>query len=72
MLARIGRKFIQGAKAELQENPPELETILDTGKTMDLVETLLSLGILALTIFGMNKAPKTPVTVIVNNYITKG
>ena len=52
----------------MQENPAPL---FDTTCVSDTVETLLSIGILALTIFGVGKAPKTPVTVIVNNYITK-
>ena len=52
----------------MQENPTPL---FDTTGVSDTVETLLSIGILALTIFGVGKAPKTPVTVIVNNYITK-
>ena len=69
MFTRIGRKLMQGATEKLEENPP---TILDQNKWMDLLETGLTLGMLALTILAGFKGNKQPVTVIVNNYITKG
>lgn len=70
MLMRIGRKLVKGATAEMNENPPE---ILNQERWANLLETGLTLGILALTILGGFKgAGKQPVTVVVNNYITKG
>ena len=68
MLERIGRKFVSGAKAEMQENPTPL---IDTTNLTETVENLLTLGILAITIFGLGKKAPQPVTVVVNNYITK-
>ena len=63
--------MVSGAKAEMQENPaPLLDTEGLSRGISDTVETILSLGILALTIFGIGKAPKTPVMVVVNNYLT--
>lgn len=69
MFAKIGRKLIQGATAEIEENPPIL---LDQNRWMDILETGLTLGILALTILGSFRGRQQPVTVVVNNYITKG
>ena len=70
MLTRIGRKLVRGATAEITENPP---AILDQNRWADLLETGLTLGILAMMIFGSFRgSSKTPVTVVVNNYITKG
>lgn len=70
MFTKIGRKLIQGAKAEIEENPPE---ILDQNRWADLLETGLTLGILSLMIFGsLRGSAKQPITVVVNNYITKG
>ena len=54
----------------LLENPPD---ILNQERWANLLETGLTLGILALTILGSFKGGgKQPVTVVVNNYITKG
>lgn len=64
MLKRFGRKFIQGAKAELEENPPE---ILDTDRLMDAVKAGIALLGLGLLIFS-ERPPKQPTTVITNNY----
>ena len=70
MLTRIGRKIIRGATAEIQENPPD---ILNQDRWADLLDTGMTLGLLAMMIFGsLRGSNKTPVTVVVNNYITKG
>ena len=69
MFAKIGRKLIQGAKAEIEESPP---TILDQDRWMNLLEMGLTLGLLAVTILGSLRSNKQPVTVIVNNYIQGG
>lgn len=70
MLAKIGRKLVKGATAEIQENPP---AILDQDRWASLLETGLILGTLALVIFGSCRgSSKQPVTVVVNNYLTKG
>ena len=67
MLTRIGRKLIRGATAEIEENPP---AILDQNRWADLLETGLTLGLLALMICGSFRwSSKQPVTVVVNNYI---
>lgn len=69
MLTRIGRKLIRGATAEIEENPP---AILDQNRWADLLETGLTLGLLALMICGsLRGSSKQPVTVVVNNYISK-
>lgn len=55
----------------MQENPAPLFDTEGISKGIsDTVETILSLGILALTIFGIGRTPKTPVMVVVNNYLT--
>ena len=55
----------------MQENPAPLFDTEGISKGIsDTVETILSLGILALTIFGIGRMPKTPVMVVVNNYLT--
>ena len=70
MLARIGRKLIRGATEEIQENPPD---ILNQDRWADLLETVMTLGILGLMVCGSFRgSSKQPVTVVVNNYITKG
>lgn len=66
MVAKIGKKLIQGAKEELQKDPPKL---IDTTNMTDLIEGFLTLGLLTVMIFGVTKHPKQPVTVIVNNYV---
>lgn len=68
MLEKIGRKFIKGAKSELQEDPPAL---FDTKDLSNVAETALALGFLALMILGLTKGSSKaqPVTVIVNNYV---
>ena len=68
MFAKIGRNLMRGAKAEIEENPP---IMLDQDRWMDILETGLTLGVLALTILGFRRSNKQPVTVIVNNYISK-
>ena len=70
MLARIGRKLVQGATAEIQENPPEM---LNPNRWSDLLETGVMIATLLLMISGnLRASTNKPVTVIVNNYITKG
>ena len=70
MLTRIGRKLVKGATAEIQENPPD---ILNQDRWMDLLETGLTMSFLLITICGVFRgSSKQPVTVVVNNYISKG
>ena len=66
MVAKIGRKFIQGAKEELQKDPP---VIFNTENVSDLLQTAILFGIVAMTGFALLKGNKKPVTVIVNNYV---
>ena len=66
MVARIGKKLIQGAKAELEKDPPKL---FDTENVSELIEGILTVGLIGMVIFGLSKRNKAPVTVIVNNYI---
>lgn len=68
MFAKIGRKLIQGAKAEIQESPTSL---LNQDKWLELAENIITLGLLALTILGSNRGCRQPVTVVVNNIIQK-
>lgn len=67
MIAKIGRKLIQGAKAEIQEGP-KVE-IFDTDKILELAESLIMIGGIALVIFGGCRSLKKPVTVVNNIYI---
>ena len=70
MLRRIGRRIVQGAKAEIQENPPEiLEEMRD--RWTDLLEMGLMVGLMTMIFFGNRRGSTKPVTVIVNNYISK-
>lgn len=68
MFRRFGQKFIQGAKAEIEENGPNLDGILHGAAI--LFEGLLFAAIA----FGGGKSQKNaaPSSVIVNNYIQKG
>ena len=68
MLKRIGRKFVQGAKAEIEENPP---MIFDPERMLDLAEAVIGLGILAISIFARARSPKATTIVINNYYISK-
>ena len=65
MLKRIGKKLVQGAKAELDENPPK---ILNTEKIIDAAVTILEFGILCLAILGATREPKEHKTTVINNY----
>ena len=67
MITKIGRKLVQGAKAEIQEGP-KVE-IFDTDKILDLIEAVAVLGGIALLIFGGCRSLKKPVTVVNNIYI---
>lgn len=66
MMAKLGRKLMQGASAELSENPP---AILDSDRILDIAEKLLTLGLLALTVCWSMKSGKTPTTIVNNIYI---
>ena len=68
MFAKIGRKLIQGAKAEIQENP---ESLLNQDRWLDIAENVLTLGLLAVMILGNSRGCRQPVTVVVNNIIQK-
>lgn len=64
---RIGRKLVQGAKAEIQENPE----LFNPDKVLNIVEAGISLIMLGLTVFTCSKCGKTKPTVLtmtVNNY----
>ena len=65
MFAKIGRKLVQGAKAEIEESPP---VIFDQDRIFDLLEAVVAFGTLAIVLFGGGKS-KQPVTVVVNNYV---
>ena len=60
---------MQGATQQIEEQPP---TILDQNRWADLLETGLTLGLLVLTVLWGSRGSKQPVTVVVNNYISKG
>ena len=66
MISKIGRKLVQGAKAEIQENPPEIP---GTEKIIDLVETGIVLLSLTLMILGGLRSSKAPTTIVNNIYI---
>jgi hypothetical protein len=69
MFERIGKKFIQGAKAEIQEEPIH---ILDTEKLIEWAEIVIPIGLLALSLIrGLRRAPE-PTTIVINNYIQGG
>lgn len=65
MLAKFGRKFIQGAKAEIQENPP---VIFSPDRILDLAEAGIALLGLGLLLFGLGRGERKATTVITNNY----
>lgn len=65
MLKNIGRKFIQGAKAEIEENPPQ---ILNFDRLLDIAEAGLALVGLGILIFGGGSHARKATTVITNNY----
>ena len=69
LFKRFGKMFIQGAKAELEANGPDLDGLLKAAGI--LLEGLA----LSLILFGSGHSGKktaVPSTVIVNNYIQKG
>ena len=65
MFTKIGRKLVQGAKAEIEESPP---VIFDQDRIFDLLEAVVAFGTLVIVLFGGGKS-KQPVTVVVNNYV---
>lgn len=73
MVTKIGRKLVQGAKAEIEENPP---AILNPDRIPDLVEAAISLVSLALIIFGALKTKgvttSTGTTTVINNIYING
>ena len=70
MISRLGRKLVAGAKAEIQENPPEIK-LFDTERVIELVEAgiaLIGIGLLAFS--GIRgSSMKQPMTIINNVYI---
>ena len=69
MFERIGKKFVQGAKAEIKEEPIH---ILDTEKLIEWAEIVIPIGLLALGLIrGLRRAPE-PTTIVINNYISGG
>ena len=72
MFKGIGRKLVQGAKAEVQEDPD----LMCPGKLLELAKAGLSLLLLGFTIFASSRsstrAAKLPASVtIINNYYKK-
>lgn len=72
MLKRIGRKLVQGAKAEVEADPD----LMCPGKILELAEAGLSLLLLGLMIFASSRsstrAAKLPASItIINNYYKK-
>lgn len=63
MLKKFGRKFIQGAKAEIEENPP---VIFDPERLLQLAETAIALA--GLGILLLSGRPKKAATTVINNY----
>lgn len=69
MFQRIGKKLIQGAKAEIQEKPIH---ILDTERLIDWAEMAIPVVVLLLGLFRSAKKPQEPTTIVINNYIQGG
>lgn len=65
MVAKIGKRLVQGAKAELEKDPPKL---FDTENISELMEAVLTVGLAGMVLFALSRRSKTSV-VIVNNYI---
>lgn len=71
MFEKIGKKLVQGAKAEIQEKPV---SILDTDKFLEWAEVAIGIGLLAIGFLKFLKKPETPAqptTIVINNYISK-
>ena len=69
MFERIGKKLVQGAKAEIKEEPIR---ILDTERLIEWAEIVIPIGLLALSLIrGLRKAPE-PTPIVINNYISGG
>lgn len=66
---KLGRKLVQGAKAEIKEGPIE---IINTDKLWDAIECGLGLIALALLIFGGVRSPKQTGTTVINNIYING
>lgn len=69
MLQRIGKKLIQGAKAEIEEKPIRL---LDTEKLIEWAEVFIPIGILAFSLIRGLRSNPEPTTIVINNYIQGG
>ena len=69
MFEKIGKKLVQGAKAEIKEEPIH---ILDTEKLIEWAEIVIPVGLLVLGLIrGLRRAPE-PTTIVINNYIQGG
>lgn len=69
MFQRIGKKLIQGAKAEIEEKPIH---ILDTERLIELAEIAIPAVLLLFGLIrGMKKEPEQT-TIVINNYIQGG
>lgn len=69
MFQRIGKKLIQGAKAEIKEKPIH---ILDTERLIEWAEIAIPVVVLLLGLFRSAKKPQEPTTIVINNYIQGG
>ena len=73
MFEWIGRKFVQGAKAEIEESVNDDE---GSGLLMKSAEILLEIGFFAFLLMTGGKSKKrsndSASTVIINNYLQKG
>ena len=69
MFQKIGKKLVQGAKAEIQEKPIH---ILDTERLIEWAELMIPIVIFGLTLIGGLRKPLEPTTIIINNYIQGG
>ena len=67
MFKKIGKKLVQGAKAELDENPPE---ILNPNSLMETVTVIFGMGALIMMLFSRSRASK-PMNIVINNYYLK-
>ena len=63
MFAKIGRKLAQGAKEEIQENPP---VILEPDTIASCFKAVVGLAIFAMALFGGRKVPKQASTTVIN------
>ena len=69
MLRGVGKKLVQGAKAEIQENPIH---ILDTERIIQWAEMAIPMVILVFGLFRSCRKNPEPTTIVINNYIQGG